>query len=325
MYCNESCRSSAKTLPNPILTYLHLTPPLRDTLLALTVLYHVPDAFQELDTQNIPGSIPGITSTYDASSYSSVYNLIQHPKIPDLSAPTPPNEFKALFLSHLVSILDPNHSSVSPSLILRHLENLPYSQISLSAWRADPMGSLSIPYFSQLAKQQDAPISSGSYASAIFTLVGLLNNSCDPNVVLFKNCRTQKGFLLATKRIAAGTELCLSYKGHWSTVGVTERQTYLRERYRFDCACAPCRAGLGPGSVLGCEGITGGEEDEEYLIGVEEELDEGVDMINKEKFGEALDIIGSCCDKLSRFEERFQLVVVAQMLLRRVVMQLAML
>ncbi|XP_051192027.1 uncharacterized protein [Lolium perenne] len=75
-------------------------------------------------------------------------------------------------------------------------------------------------------------------AQAIYMSGSLLNHSCRPNVHTYFHSRTL--FLRSTEYIESGRPVELSYGPQAGKMDLPERQTSLRENYKFSCRCSSC-------------------------------------------------------------------------------------
>ncbi|CAK4699536.1 unnamed protein product [Aphanomyces euteiches] len=77
-----------------------------------------------------------------------------------------------------------------------------------------------------------------STGMALFPTFSMLNHSCDPNCAIAYVGDSASITVFATKPIASGEELTISYIDH--NQAVYERQDELKSRYGFTCVCARC-------------------------------------------------------------------------------------
>lgn len=279
-----------------LLAYLHQTPSLHDALLTIQVI---------LKSVRMQDTETKLSGKYDPSKYNSTYNLIQHvqrAKI-DSSISSNNNEFRAIFLAKLIQELTPDKKVIPASLILRHLENLPYNVITLSTW--PPPEGVALPY-----------------ATGVFNLIALANSSCDPNAVLFKSVHEDEAYLIALQRIRKGEEITLTYKSQWSRSSVEERQAYLLQQYKFLCSCHACNSQFGPSSVKDLTATDFLPADLERVMDVQDDMEEIVELLNRGKCNEALPLAFSCSEFLSKFDARFRLFVLAKDLIRMILMKM---
>ncbi|KAG8470159.1 hypothetical protein KFE25_008580 [Diacronema lutheri] len=76
---------------------------------------------------------------------------------------------------------------------------------------------------------------------ALYPTVAQLNHSCEPNCqVVWAHTPAAEATVIATRRVKAGEELCISYVD--TRLGVDERRAALARRYGFVCTCARCTA-----------------------------------------------------------------------------------
>ena len=78
----------------------------------------------------------------------------------------------------------------------------------------------------------------GRMAAATYAIISRINHSCQPSAHTAWNERTGRQTLHACQSIVAGEEISISYV----EPGLTRRarQTLLREKFGFECACALC-------------------------------------------------------------------------------------
>ena len=80
-----------------------------------------------------------------------------------------------------------------------------------------------------------------AFSSAVYAHVCRINHACNPNCIHTWNERLQRMTVHATRAIAAGDELFLTYLGtDRDAPGRVERQALLRNHFCFNCACSLC-------------------------------------------------------------------------------------
>jgi hypothetical protein len=118
------------------------------------------------------------------------------------------------------------------SLILHHIENIPYNAISLSKLKSgEPR---------KIGKLDPTELEPETYGMAIFSLLSLCNHSCDPNSVPLRRPNNQTVSLIALKSIKAGEEVFISYAPLFTSMETEGRRRFLSQRYNFDCDCNAC-------------------------------------------------------------------------------------
>jgi len=244
LFCNEQCLSSWKMPPHTVLTYLHQTTELRELILPLTIVYNYNLSRSDSKSRINESTLQLDGGHYDPVSFKSTYNLIAHRQDYNLNSSSElPNEFKAIFLSRLVSELPETKVKVDPELLLRLMENLPYNAINLFCYRFEShvgfhcnhnkaLNSTDISFRNKPNESVSSTVRM-PYACGVFNLVALCNNSCDPNAVFYKNVRSPEALLLSSRRINEGEEICISYKTHWSRMDFSERQEWFKQNYKF--------------------------------------------------------------------------------------------
>lgn len=183
---------------------------------------------------------------YESKSYLPVYHLISHAKSTPLND-TVSNVFRAIVLTNLLrdtsnffDQLQGQYCSEFPqdqfeefvgSLILRHLENIPYNAVSISELQNEKQSS----NFINLKNCKSI-----SYATGIFCLISLTNHSCDPNAVIAKKSKFQQTALVSVRSLKAGDEICITYKPQFTSQITRDRRMFLLDRYHFICECQAC-------------------------------------------------------------------------------------
>lgn len=72
---------------------------------------------------------------------------------------------------------------------------------------------------------------------SIFDALSLFNHSCSPNLIhIFDGT---KAYLISTRRIPEGAELCIDYN-RFGTEKTRERREILKKNWNFDCFCVRC-------------------------------------------------------------------------------------
>lgn len=192
------------------------------------------------------------SGVYESKSYLPIYHLISHAKSTPLKD-TVSNIFRAIVLTYLLretsnffDLLQNQYSVDFPleefeefvgSLLLRHIENIPYNAVSISELQGENQGTnLS----SSSVKLKNCK--SISYATAIFCLISLTNHSCDPNAVIAKKTEFQQTALVAVKSLKAGDEIFISYKPQFTSQITKDRRMFLLDRYHFLCQCEACNS-----------------------------------------------------------------------------------
>lgn len=183
---------------------------------------------------------------YESESYLPVYHLISHAKSIPLKD-TVSNVFRAIVLTYLLrdtsnffDLLSSRYSAEFPqeqfedfvgSLILRHIENIPYNGVSISELQHEKQ---------DLAVTNLKNCKSISYATGIFCLISLTNHSCDPNAVIAKKSEFQQTALVSVRTINAGDEIFITYKPQFTSQITNDRRMFLLDRYHFMCQCQAC-------------------------------------------------------------------------------------
>jgi hypothetical protein len=73
---------------------------------------------------------------------------------------------------------------------------------------------------------------------ALFPYISRINHSCSPSTHFYFNTTTFCGELRATRNITKGAELSWTYTDLFASRA--ERRQYLKEHFRFHCACESC-------------------------------------------------------------------------------------
>ncbi len=86
---------------------------------------------------------------------------------------------------------------------------------------------------------------------AVYLEASFFNHTCEPPALV----RVRSGrrlFFVATRPVAAGEELCITYINSARHSDAVERRALLRELYGFDCGCGVCQGKVAPLTRL-CE------------------------------------------------------------------------
>lgn len=190
---------------------------------------------------------------YESGSYLPVYHLISHSKSIPLKD-TVSNVFRAIVLTYLLrdnsnffNVLKNTYTEDFPqeqfeefvgSLLLRHIENIPYNAVSISQLRCEKEEFDITNLSANSVKLKDCK--SISYGTGIFCLISLTNHSCDPNAVIAKKSEFQQTALVSLRSLNAGDEIFITYKPQFTSQITKDRRMFLLDRYHFICQCQAC-------------------------------------------------------------------------------------
>lgn len=188
---------------------------------------------------------------YESDSYLPVYHLISHAKSTPLKD-TVSNVFRAIVLTRLLhdtsnffDMLKDHYSVEFPqeqfeefvgSLLLRHIENIPFNAVSISELQSEKQ-DLEIVNFSSNSLKNCKSI---TYAIGIFCLISLTNHSCDPNAIIARKSAFQQTALVSVRALKAGDEIFITYKPQFTSQITKDRRMFLLDRYHFLCQCQAC-------------------------------------------------------------------------------------
>ena len=257
------------------MSYLHCNPTALRDVLALRILCRTGPAKvlqMYMDSRNnredgylnAPSGIRGFdaSNVYRSTTYLPVYHLISHAK-ENSALQLISNGFKALIFAHMLQEestffkeMDLEGQNVDPNimreyvafLILHHLENIPPNVITISKLDStlncaceDGTGKLIHGY---AGDYNTVP-----YAMGMFSLLSLMNHSCDPNAIPLRHPYDLTVGLLAGKKIKAGQEITASYRPLFPLQNTQERRAFLQEKYNFWCTCIACVSDWNPETV----------------------------------------------------------------------------
>ena len=275
VYCDEQCRTDAATYhqyEHKIWGYLHGIETSRRDLLATRIvaklgplnLYKLygGDDSTNVNLEENNDSVPGFdqNNIYDSTKYSPIYHLVAHRDGQELYDEVS-HAFKALlltcllkqqsdFFTHIKDTLGDNVMNKSEdelftftaSIILRHLESIPYNAISLSElqWDGTEKKQMNGGPIHNYHHHQENSIKSVCYASAIFGLLAMSNHSCTPNAAHVRKGGGQLTALVALRNLTAQEEVCITYGPLFTVHPLDQRQSTLKEKYNFNCDCEAC-------------------------------------------------------------------------------------
>ncbi|CAG7720685.1 unnamed protein product [Allacma fusca] len=346
MYCNEKCRHLAEDFhqhEHKIWPYLHAIKSSQRDLIATRIIElfgprNLLDLFRQVEHDEHSFNIltranpPGFDQNhvYDASTYGPIFHLVSHsePELLDNVS----NAFKAILLTNLLKeqsnffqqmeTTDEETTAAgkesqlfdfTASLILHHLENIPYNAISLNEFRCEE-NNVNNPRGVLLRQRSHLGVKSVPYASAIFGLLAMCNHSCSPNAVHVRSAQRNETALVALRSLRAGEEICITYGPLFTVHEWEDRQRILKDKYNFDCSCDACtnRWSLkGPSDVIALEKYKKVEVFEKQLHQVHE-------LIEQSKYIEAISKLQPCLHFFgSNFPQTFPLTQVAQDLFKK--------
>ncbi|KAG5973099.1 hypothetical protein E4U56_005299 [Claviceps arundinis] len=94
-----------------------------------------------------------------------------------------------------------------------------------------------LPPFTGTVQTNALACGEGSSISAVYPTLCLINNACRPNCQQTWNQEAKHETIHAIRDIAAGEEITIAYIPSSSSA---QRRHYLKEKFRFDCACEMC-------------------------------------------------------------------------------------
>lgn len=84
-------------------------------------------------------------------------------------------------------------------------------------------------------------VSQFKIGTALYSIVSLMNHSCDPNVELYKDGEGGRTYKMrAARDIAIADELCIVYVAEFYSAPRANRRRALRQKYFFECRCHAC-------------------------------------------------------------------------------------
>jgi hypothetical protein len=92
--------------------------------------------------------------------------------------------------------------------------------------------------FRSIFETNALPCGPGSTTGAVYPTICLINHSCAPNSYVSWNSDARSQTIHALRNIGVGEEITISYYHPNKTF--RKRQTYLKEHFKFDCACEVC-------------------------------------------------------------------------------------
>lgn len=190
---------------------------------------------------------------FESGTYLPVFHLISHAKNKPLKDVVS-NVFRALVLTNLLrdasnffDILKNHYTDEFSqeqfeefvgSLLLRHIENIPYNAVSISELQSQNEDFIIKNLSANSIELKNCK--SISYATGIFCLISLANHSCDPNAVIAKKSEFQQTALVSLRSLNAGDEIFITYKPQFMLQITEDRRMFLLDRYHFICQCQAC-------------------------------------------------------------------------------------
>ncbi|CAG7823719.1 unnamed protein product [Allacma fusca] len=267
IYCNESCRGKAAEefhgFECPCMPYLHCNATPRYILLALRIISKLgPNKLQELFQENL-NSLSSPLDRYDSDSYNPIYHLVTH------SNPQDPIDVYTKALNALIVATTLQTQSnffegipqdkkqdffnFTASMILHHIDNIPFNSISLDEVEGLEKYTLSSTLhgidreeLSNLIRSIQFP----QFAAGVYTVASLMNHSCDPNVTRVVGLTDGTLAIVATRSLKCNEEIVTCYSRSFTSDTIDIRRAYLSENYCFDCDCIACRNNWPELSVL---------------------------------------------------------------------------
>ncbi|XP_069471468.1 SET and MYND domain-containing protein 4 isoform X2 [Ambystoma mexicanum] len=199
--------------------------------------------------------------------------------------------------------------------MFRHMLQLTCNALAVTTIREQPAGDP----VSMVESQEQVRL-----ATAFFPVTSLLNHSCDPNTSM--SFRGRSVLVRAAQPIKRGQEVALSYGPHRSKMALSRRQQLLSQQYFFKCTChacleekglslraswdsfccPKCKSPMQGEALLSCSiGDCGVTIHSERLMrqqrDLEQQVRKAVDLLEADKPGLALQLLGDCQSKAQGF------------------------
>ncbi|RWS03877.1 SET and MYND domain-containing protein 4-like protein [Dinothrombium tinctorium] len=174
-------------------------------------------------------------SSEDVGEYEKIFDLVDH-----LRECTYTNlmfdVFGAIFLSLLLkklSLIDDKSVLIVGKVLLKHLLQINMNGIQIMEQRIADVQQL--PSGEIIYKIESLEDSKGL---GLYTNISLVNHSCyNVTKSLFNGNQLS---LVAIADLGKGDEITYNYGPHYKFMPKSERQTFLRDFYYFDCECKAC-------------------------------------------------------------------------------------
>ena len=92
--------------------------------------------------------------------------------------------------------------------------------------------------FLAISKTNMLGLGSPPIGGGLFIEASRINHACKPNTQNSWNERISRETIHAVRDIKKGEEITISYMGHFASYD--ERQAFLKDKFKFDCACEVC-------------------------------------------------------------------------------------
>ncbi|XP_014279154.1 SET and MYND domain-containing protein 4 [Halyomorpha halys] len=263
-FCDEKCRTNcweeSHSIECNILPSLLMLGCDKLELLALRVLIKATEkgsklnqlatSLSEIESFDKPSRKGFIDNVYFSDSYKSIHNLEGNTDLRNVSYLFG----RSLFAACILHILDVNTNffqkgSVDKVFVQRKLQEL--EEEGNLRWDKVFAGGLILKYLQSMASNaheisemrlipgNETKTESSEIGSAAYSLLSLINHSCDPNVVRHSYFGSTV-VLRAIQVIKRGEQIFDNYGFHHATHSKDERHSHLRSQYLFTCQCIAC-------------------------------------------------------------------------------------
>ena len=241
------------------LAYLHCKSAPGYLLVAFRIICKLgPDGLYELFLRNGPGFWKrlerfGVGMKYESDSYMAIHHLETHSdKLKPLQRfgnthaaleYTSALESQTSFFAEIPQDHRAEFKNFVAALLLRHIEGTGINFAAIGELKGLERLSLADSYrmdpdmVSTRIEETDV----SEFASGVYPLFSLLSHSCDPNIYRFNDIVNGKVVVMANRPLEKGETLCSSYRKNFMDNPLSDRQSYLYERYFFRCQCLACK------------------------------------------------------------------------------------
>ena len=263
IYCDESCQSKADIhqLECKCLPSLHASCAADQVFMAARIILKVGPKelfrlFEAKDPSYFNPKHPYGTepdSKYESQSYLSIFHFATNSdKLP--LAKRVGTAGRAVMATEIVdrqtSFFEdiPQDSKIEfkkfvAGLMLRHIEATRLNAVYLMDLQGLEHVNFVDIYTRKISPQRAPDLSNpefGQFAGALYSVFGLLNHSCDPNVQHVNHTTNGSMAVVATRSLKKGEKLLTSYISGFADTPISIRQAKLQENYFFECNCIAC-------------------------------------------------------------------------------------
>lgn len=263
-FCDEKCRTNSweqsHSIECKILPSLLMLGCDKLELLALRVLIKATEKGRKLiqlatslseiesfDKPSLKGFNDGV---YFSDNYKSVHNLEGNTDLRNITYLFG----RSIFAACILHVLDINTNFFKKGLIDKVCTLRKFQELEEEAnlrWDRVFAGGLILKYLQSMASNaheisemrvipgNEPKTESSEIGSAAYSLLSLINHSCDPNVVRHSYFGSTV-VLRAIQVIKKGEQIFDNYGFHHATHSKEERHSHLRSQYLFTCQCIAC-------------------------------------------------------------------------------------